>query len=71
MVKVAAFGDAKQVPIAPSTESSSSHNSHVTSPAHGSYDDHPFKDNATAQYWRDVYEAAQYEGRPHLDPIYT
>ncbi|KAF2026888.1 MFS general substrate transporter [Setomelanomma holmii] len=32
---------------------------------------HPFTDAATTQYWRDVYEKAQYEGRHRFDPDFT
>jgi hypothetical protein len=55
----------KQVPVtnaSDSTNDSSSLNSE---------DDHVFKDRVTAQYWRDVYEKAEYEGRHRFDPEYT
>jgi hypothetical protein len=72
MARFADFSDTKQAPIAQSTEStSSSQTPRETHPSYGSYDDHPFKDAATAQYWRDVYENAHYEGRHHFDPSYT
>ncbi|KAF1963214.1 MFS general substrate transporter [Byssothecium circinans] len=32
---------------------------------------HAFSDPVTAQYWRDVYEEAKYEGRHRFDPNYT
>jgi hypothetical protein len=38
---------------------------------HSSIDDHIFKDEATAKYWRNVYDKAQYEGRHRFDPNYT
>lgn len=34
-------------------------------------DHHVFKDPVTAQYWREVYDTAQYEGRHRFDPDYT
>jgi hypothetical protein len=71
MAGLAAFGDTKQVPVTQSSDSASSQISHTARPSHGSYDDHPFKDVATAQYWRDVYENAAYEGRHQFDPTYT
>ena len=33
--------------------------------------DHIFKDEATAKYWRNVYEENKYEGRHRFDPNYT
>lgn len=73
MAKLAAYGDTKQAPVTQSSESDSlqaSHD-HDSRPLHGSYNDHPFRDVATAQYWRDVYENAKYEGRHQFDPSYT
>lgn len=71
MARLAAFGDTKQVPVTQSSDSGSSQISQTPRPAHGSYEDHPFKDAANAQYWRDVYENAKYEGRHQFDPTYT
>jgi hypothetical protein len=71
MAKVAAYGGSKQMTISPSTDSDASQTSNEPPPKHGSYDDHPFRDVANAQYWRDVYENARYEGRHHFDPSYT
>lgn len=38
---------------------------------YGSYHDHVFKDPKIAEYWRNVYENAQYEGRHRFDPNFT
>lgn len=38
---------------------------------YGSYHDHVFKDPQIAEYWRNVYEKAQYEGRHRFDPNLT
>lgn len=38
---------------------------------YGSYNDHVFKDPQIAEYWRNVYEKAQYEGRHRFDPNFT
>lgn len=40
-------------------------------PAYGSHEDHIFNDRVTAQYRREVYESAKYEGRHRFDPTYT
>lgn len=37
----------------------------------GSTDDHIFADPGVADYWRKVYEKAQYENRHRFDPTYT
>lgn len=63
--------DAKQVPVTQSADSASSQLSNKERPSHGSYEDHPFSDRVTAQYWREVYEKAEYEGRHRFDPDYT
>jgi hypothetical protein len=63
--------DKKQVPVTQSSGSGSSQLSKAEAPAYGSYDDHPFRDPVTAQYWRGVYEDAKYEGRHRFDPTYT
>lgn len=63
--------DVKQVPVIQSADSVSSQLSKKERPSHGSYEDHPFSDRVTAQYWREVYEKAEYEGRHRLDPNYT
>jgi hypothetical protein len=62
--------DIKQVPVTQALDSGSSQLSRAALPAYGSYDDHPFSDPATAQYWRGVYEKAKYEGRHRFDPNY-
>lgn len=61
----------KQVPVTANTDSGSSNESNGDIPLHGSYDDHVFSDRVTAEYWRNVYEKAQYEGRHRFDPNYT
>ncbi|KAL6709207.1 hypothetical protein ACN47E_002023 [Coniothyrium glycines] len=61
--------EGKQVPVSQSSDSGSTTQKAI--PHHGSYEDHPFTDRATAQYWRDRYEAAEYEGRHRFDPDYT
>ena len=33
--------------------------------------DHIFKDEATAKYWRNIYEEVKYECRHRFDPNYT
>lgn len=38
---------------------------------YGSYHDHVFKDPQIAEYWRNVYEKAEYEGRHRFDPNFT
>lgn len=38
---------------------------------YGSYNDHVFKDPQIAEYWRNVYEKAEYEGRHRFDPNFT
>lgn len=38
---------------------------------YGSYHDHVFKDPKVADYWRNVYEKAHYEGRHRFDPNMT
>lgn len=38
---------------------------------YGSYHDHVFSDPQIAEYWRNVYEEAQYEGRHRFDPKFT
>lgn len=63
--------DQKQVPVSENTDSGSSQLSKQERPSHGSYDDHPFADRVTAQYWREVYDKAEYEGRHRFDPNYT
>lgn len=63
--------DQKQVPVTQNADSASSQISKQDRPAYGSYEDHPFSDSATAQYWQGVYEKAEYEGRHRFDPDYT
>jgi hypothetical protein len=38
---------------------------------YGSHHDHVFSDPEIAEYWRSVYEIAQYEGRHRFDPNFT
>lgn len=38
---------------------------------YGSGRDHVFSDPKVAEYWRDVYEKAHYEGRHRFDPTFT
>lgn len=59
------------IPISQSSDSDSDLISSSERPEHGSYDDHPFSEPATAQYWARKYEAALYEGRHRYDPNYT
>jgi hypothetical protein len=63
--------DIKQVPVTHASDSGSSQLSKAAPPTYGSYDDHPFSDPTTAEYWRGVYEKAKYEGRHRFDPNYT
>lgn len=63
--------ESKQVPVARESDTSSSATSKAERPHHGSYEDHAFSNPATAQYWRDRYEDAKYEGRHRFDPSYT
>jgi hypothetical protein len=63
--------DLKQVHVTQNADSGSSRLSNKEPPLHGSYEDHPFSDRVTAQYWREVYEKAEYEGRHRFDPDYT
>ncbi|KAF3053900.1 hypothetical protein E8E11_011733 [Didymella keratinophila] len=63
--------DQKQAPVSQNADSGSSQLSKQARPSHGSYDDHPFSDRVTAQYWREVYDKAEYEGRHRFDPNYT
>ncbi|KAF3037219.1 hypothetical protein E8E12_004771 [Didymella heteroderae] len=63
--------DQKQLPVSQNADSGSSQLSKQERPSHGSYEDHPFNDRVTAQYWQEVYEKAEYEGRHRFDPDYT
>jgi hypothetical protein len=63
--------DGKQVPVTQHTDSGSSQTSTKERPLHGSHEDHPFNDRVTAQYWREVFDKAEYEGRHRFDPNYT
>lgn len=38
---------------------------------YGSYGNHIFSDPKVAEYWRNVYETATYEGRHRFDPTFT
>ncbi|KAK0123819.1 hypothetical protein ONS95_008815 [Cadophora gregata] len=40
-------------------------------PEYGSYHNHVFASPSVAEYWRQVYEKAQYEGRHRFDPLFT
>lgn len=70
MANLAVF-DQKQVPVTETPDSVSSQGSNHDRGQHGSHEDHVFKEPATAQYWREVYMEAEYEGRYHFDPNYT
>ena len=61
----------EKAPTSQNVDSGSSTTSKGERPHHGSYEDHVFSDRVTAQYWRDVYEKAKYEGRHRYDPTYT
>lgn len=63
--------DQKQVAATQEADSASSQITDKERPWYGSYEDHPFSDRVTAQYWRDVYDKAEYEGRHRFDPNYT
>jgi hypothetical protein len=63
--------DQKQVPVSHNVDSGSSQLSKQERPSHGSYENHQFRDRVTAQYWREVYDKAEYEGRHRFDPNYT
>ncbi|KAH7132385.1 major facilitator superfamily domain-containing protein [Dendryphion nanum] len=68
---MAALVAGEKVSTTQNVDSGSSTASKGERPHHGSYEDHVFSDRVTAQYWRDVYEKAQYEGRHRFDPNYT
>lgn len=38
---------------------------------YGSYGNHVFSDPKVAEYWRNIYETATYEGRHRFDPVFT
>jgi hypothetical protein len=61
----------KQVPVTQASDSGSSNSSRDERSTQGSHEDHIFKDPVTAQYWREVYDKAEYEGRHRFDPNYT
>lgn len=63
--------DQKQIPVTQDVDSASSQVTDKERPSYGSYEDHPFSDRITAQYWREVYDKAEYEGRHRFDPNYT
>lgn len=63
--------DVKQVPVSQDLDSGSSKHSIEERPPYGSYENHPFNDRVTAQYWQNIYEKAEYEGRHRFDPNYT
>lgn len=51
--------------------SSSFRSSELVEGDYGSDGNHVFADPKVAEYWRDVYEKAQYEGRHRFDPEIT
>ncbi|KAF2825787.1 MFS general substrate transporter [Ophiobolus disseminans] len=61
----------KQVPVTNASDSGSSDDLSDDRTSQGSHEDHVFKDPVTAQYWREVYDRAQYEGRHRFDPSFT
>ena len=63
--------DQKQVTATQEADSVSSQITDKERPWYGSYEYHPFSDRVTAQYWRDIYDKAEYEGRHRFDPSYT
>lgn len=63
--------DQKHASVTRDDDSTPSQISDKSRPSYGSYDDHPFSDRVTAQYWREVYDTAEYEGRHRFDPNYT
>lgn len=65
---MAAFNE-KGVPA--NVDSGSSQISADSTDSHGSTDSHVFSDPVTADHWRKVYEAANYEGRHRFDPTFT
>ncbi|KAH7374162.1 major facilitator superfamily domain-containing protein [Cadophora sp. MPI-SDFR-AT-0126] len=54
----------------PPTSDSDSEIQNVT-PEYGSYHNHVFASPSVAEYWRQVYEKAHYEGRHRFDPLFT
>lgn len=40
-------------------------------PEYGSYRNHVFSSPTVAEYWRQKYEGARYEGRHRFDPLFT
>ncbi|EQB45872.1 hypothetical protein CGLO_15183 [Colletotrichum gloeosporioides Cg-14] len=52
------------------TDASLSSVREVSDNAYGSTDEHVFSDPSIAEYWRKVYEKAQYENRHRFDPSY-
>ncbi|KAI8272958.1 putative transporter [Colletotrichum sp. SAR11_240] len=52
------------------TDASVSSLREVSDNAYGSTDEHVFSDPSIAEYWRKVYEKAQYENRHRFDPSY-
>ncbi|KAK2000303.1 major facilitator superfamily transporter [Colletotrichum falcatum] len=61
--------DTTQSQVATDTSASSSLREEVAQ-QHGSTDEHVFSDPVAAEYWRKVYEKAQYENRHRFDPSY-
>ena len=66
--------DSKKAVTTTSSSSSESgrdnNNNADNDPVYGSTDDHIFSDQATADYWRKVYEQSHYENRHRFDPSY-
>ncbi|CAI0646453.1 unnamed protein product [Colletotrichum noveboracense] len=65
-------GETKDVSTSQSqaTDASVSSLREVSDNAYGSTDEHVFSDPSIAEYWRKVYEKAQYENRHRFDPSY-
>lgn len=64
-------GDTKETAVSdPPTSDNDSELQNVT-PEYGSYHNHVFASPSVAEYWRNVYEKAQYEGRHRFDPLFT
>jgi hypothetical protein len=65
-------GVVKPIPNSEFTnESVDSRDSEKASPEYGSTADHIFANEQVADYWAEIYEKAQYEGRHRFDPSLT
>ncbi|KAL0934148.1 allantoate permease [Colletotrichum truncatum] len=64
--------ESKEANVAQSqaTDTSTSSLREVSAAAYGSTEEHVFSDPSIADYWRKVYEKAQYENRHRFDPNY-